>query len=343
MQYILSNWPYLLLAILAFGILVLWHELGHFLLAKANGIKVEEFSIGMGKKVFGFKRKETEYNLRIAPIGGFVRMLGEEGTCDDERAFGNKKAWQRLTVVAAGPIFNFILAVILFAIVISQIGTPVPVIDKVQEKTPAAVAGIQSGDELKEVNGEKIISWNDFLMVMSTNKGEEVDVKVDRSGKIENLTLKPILLEEENRYIVGITAKMEKPGIIGSIKYGVTETISTVKQTVAAFVGIFTDFNKDSIGGPVTIFKMSTEVAKVGILNLVMLMAFLSVQLAIFNIIPFPALDGGWITILIIEMIIGKKLDENKVGFVNYIGFILLLGLMAVVTLKDIFFPMQLP
>lgn len=335
---------YIIYAILAFSILIFWHELGHFIFAKLNGVKVEEFSLGMGPKLFGVKGKETEYVIKALPIGGYVKMLGEEGECVDERAFSNKSPKQKLSIVAAGPIFNIILAVILFSILISIRGNLVPIVSKIEANSPAMHAGITVGDEIKKVNNDKIGTWNDFLAIMAQNKGETLDIELVREEETKNIAVTPELTKQNDRdtYIIGVWPTAVKPGIMESVGYGVKETGSFVKQTFGFFGTLFKGKAKlAEVGGPVTIIKVSGKMAKAGLINLIFFTAFLSVQLGIFNIIPFPALDGGWIFMLLFEIITGKKLDDDKVGTINYIGFMILMGLMVLVTLKDILYPIK--
>ncbi|MCM1991110.1 RIP metalloprotease RseP [Oceanirhabdus seepicola] len=342
LEIIVKNIPFIIMGLLAFSVLVIWHELGHFILAKLNGVKVEEFSVGMGKKIFGVNGKETEYNVRMLPIGGYVKMLGEEGECKDERAFANKANWRRLTIVAAGPIFNFILAILLFGMVYSLTGTLVPNVAELTKDAPAISVGIKEGDKIIEANEKKINTWTDFLVVMSDNKGESVDLKIDREGEIIEFNIVPKEIEEEGRtrYIVGIAPEVIKPSFGKALELGVKETKSMVQQTFGFFGKAFKGkASKDDVGGPVTIFKLTGRVAKAGLLPLINFMAIISVQLAIFNILPFPALDGGWILILILQMITGKKFNEDIVGKINYIGFMVLLGLMVLVTIKDVLYP----
>ncbi|WBW94827.1 RIP metalloprotease RseP [Oceanirhabdus sp. W0125-5] len=334
--------PLILMGLLGFGVLVIWHELGHFLLAKLNGVKVEEFSVGMGKRLFGVKGKETEYNVRMLPIGGYVKMLGEEGECDDERAFANKANWRRLTIVAAGPIFNFILAIVLFGGVYSYTGTAVPNVGELVKDGVAINSGIKVGDKIIELNDKKIDTWTDFMVIMSENKGEAVDIKVNRDGEVLEFNIIPKEVEEDGvkSYKVGIGWEVIKPSFGEALKYGVLDVKSNIKQTFGFFGKAFKgQASKDDVGGPVTIIKLTGKVAKLGILPFIKFMAFISVQLAIFNILPFPALDGGWIVILILQMITGKKFNEDVVGKINYVGFMILLGLMVLVTVKDVLYP----
>lgn len=336
------NFINILGALFAFGLLVMIHELGHFIMAKLNGVKVEEFAIGMGPKLVGFKSGETAYNIKLLPIGGYVKMLGEDGEeTSDEGAFSNKSSLQKLSIVSAGPIMNLILAVVLFSIIGGIKGYLVPVVNKVVPDLPAQVAGIQEGDKILKVNNKKILTWQDFYTQVYMNKGEAIDVTVKRENETKTTKVTPIKDEKENRYIVGVyPTEITNPTIKESISYGFVETNSLINQTFGFLGTIFKGkASLNDFGGPVTIIKVSGEAAKAGFLSLLYFAAYLSVQLGIFNIIPFPALDGGWIVLFLIEIITGKKFDNNKVGVINYIGFAILMSLMILVTIKDILHP----
>lgn len=333
---------YILFGIVAFGMMVLIHELGHFMMAKANGVKVEEFSIGMGPKLFGVKKGDTEYLIKLLPIGGYVKMLGDEGASTDPRAFNNKKPGQKLSIVAAGPFMNFVLAIVIFSIVITLKGTPVPIISKVVPNSPAAVVGIKPGDKILKVNEQKISIWDDFTTAVYVSKGSSLDIQYERDGKQDMVRVMPMKVEGENRYEVGVYATEVKPSPMQSINMSFKQTGSLVKQTFSFFGTLFQGkATKNDFGGPISIVKISVQAASQGFLTLLFFLGFISVQLAIFNIIPFPALDGGYIVLFLFEMITGKKVDENKVGFINYVGFTILMMLMVLVTIKDILYPLK--
>ncbi|GLC32710.1 zinc metalloprotease [Clostridium omnivorum] len=335
---------YILGAILGFSILIIGHELGHFTLAKLNGVKVEEFSLGMGPKLFGIKGKETEYLIKAFPIGGYVKMLGEEEKVADARSFSSKRPIQKLSIIAAGPLMNFVLAIVLFAIVAGLRGFAIPVVDKVDEGRPAMTAGIQKGDKIAYIDNKKVSTWEDFYNEVYVAKGNEINMIVLRNGEQIKINVTPVLDPKENRYIIGIyPSLLEKPNIAQSMGYGFQQTKSILQQTAGFFKSIFQrKVSSSDFGGPVTIIRVSAKAAEAGIVPLMYLLAYLSVQLAIFNIIPFPALDGGWIFMLLIEIITGKKLDDNKVGFINYIGFVVLMIIMVLVIIKDIVSPINL-
>ncbi|MFL0246949.1 RIP metalloprotease RseP [Candidatus Clostridium stratigraminis] len=335
---------YILGAVLAFSMLVIVHELGHFTLAKLNGVKVEEFSLGMGPRLFGVKGKETEYLVKAFPIGGYVKMLGEEEKVNDDRSFSSKSAGRRLSIIAAGPIMNFIFAIVLFSIIGSISGFAVPVVDKVEQDKPAYTAGFMQGDKIISINNKKISTWDDFSTEVYLANGANLSILIDRNGTTKEINVVPAMDKTENRYIVGIYPKVLKnPGIGKSLTYGITQTGTIIKQTFGVLKTLVTGkASANDIGGPITILKVSTKAAEAGIIPLMGFAALLSVQLAIFNIIPFPALDGGWIFILLFEIITRKKIDDNKIGIVNYIGFAVLMALMLLVFMKDIFYPIKL-
>lgn len=334
----------ILMVVIAFSILVIIHELGHFTLAKLNGVKVEEFAIGMGPKLFGISGKETLYSFRAIPIGGYVRMLGEEEESSDERSFSNKSPAQRLSIVAAGPIMNFILAIVLFAAVSSLSGYLIPVVSKVIPQSPAMEAGIQSGDKILEVNDSKISTWDDFISQVAMTKGAPLKIIIQRNEEKKIIALTPVKDKETNTYMVGVASTVvEKPSIVQSIQYGIQKTGSTIKQTILSFGMIFKGkASKDDIGGPVTILRITWAVSKAGLINLVAFSAFISVQLGIFNLLPFPALDGFWIFVSLYQIITRKDVDKDKIGMINTIGFALLLLLMIVITIKDVLYPVKL-
>lgn len=335
---------YVLGAILAFSVLIIVHELGHFILAKLNGVKVEEFSIGMGPKVFGIKGKETEYLIKAFPIGGYVKMLGEEEQSSDSRSFSCKSPSRRLSIIAAGPIMNFMFAVVIFSIIGSIRGFYIPVVDKVDKDTPAYSVGIKQGDKIISVNNKKITTWDDFYTIVYMNKGENLNIQLLRNDETKVVNVMPVLYKEENRYIVGVyPTLLSSPGISKSLSYGITQTNTLIKQTFGALKTLFTGkASVDDFGGPISIIRISTKVAESGIVPLAAFAASLSVQLAIFNVIPFPALDGGWIFLLLFEIITRKKINDNKVGVLNYIGFAILMTIMVLVVIKDIIHPIKL-
>lgn len=332
---------YIIFALLAFSALILVHEIGHFIVAKLNGIYVEEFAIGMGPKLFGVKVGETEYNLRILPFGGFVKMLGEEDESDDSRSLNAKTPIQRILVMGAGAFMNYVLALIIFIGLAMSSGFAENKVASVVPNSPAQKIGIEQGDEFLKIDGNKIHTTDDFRMGLALAKGNPVELEIKRGNDVLTKTVQPIL-NESGVYQVGIGyGFVEKPTLLQGIKQGFNETRSLVSQSFIALKTIVTgEANlKTDVGGPVTIIKMSGQAAKAGANTLLWFMAFLSVQLAVFNLLPFPALDGGRIFIELIQMIIRKEIPAKYIEAVNTVGFMLLMGLMVLVTIKDIIFP----
>ena len=338
---------YIIMAILGFSLLIIVHELGHFIMAKVNGIKVEEFSIGMGPEIFSKKGKETQYSLRLFPIGGYVKMLGEEEVSDDERSFSSKSPLRRITVILAGVTMNIIFAIVAFSIIISNRGYTEARISKLEPNTPAIESGLQVGDKILAIDGSRVFTTTDVSMGIQLSKGKTVDLLVNRNGKKENIKVTPRLVDKDGTqvYQVGFYyTPVENPTVLESIKESFNETISLVTQTYKSLkmmVTVKVNFKTD-VGGPVTIIKMSGQAAKNGLMTLTYFLGFISINLAVFNLLPFPALDGGWTVILLIELITRRKVPDKIVGAANYIGFMILIGFMIVVTLKDILFPISL-
>ena len=334
---------YIILAILAFGVLIFVHELGHFTLAKINGVKVEEFSIGMGPKILSKQYKETKYSLGILPIGGYVKMLGEEEESDDPDSFSSKSPLRRITIIVAGVIMNYILAICIFTGYINNFGYMKINAMDVAEGSPAYESGLQEGDKFLKVNGLKVFTQDDISAGILLSYGNPVDMTIERNGERKELTVTP-KLDENNQYKIGVSfERIQNPGFADSFKQSFNQTASLVSQTFKGLGMIFTGKAnlKTDVGGPVTIVKMSAATAKAGIWPLLYFTAFLSVNLAVFNLLPFPALDGGWTVILLIELITRRKVPDKVVGTLNYFGFAILIGLMILVTAKDILFPVN--
>ncbi|MDP4144370.1 MAG: RIP metalloprotease RseP [Bacillota bacterium] len=335
---------YIVMAVLAFSLLVIMHELGHFTLAKINKVKVEEFSVGMGPKIVGIKGKETVYTIRLFPIGGFVKMLGDDEKSSDLRAFNNKSPLRKLSIVVAGPLMNILLAAILFGTVGSINGFLEPTVSKILEKSPAASLDIKPGDRLVKVNGSKLFTWQDFQFEVAMSKGNDIDITINRGTTTKNITVKPVIDKETGSYMVGLyPTVVEKPSFASSVAYGARETISMVKEAYMSLgIMISGKASAKDVGGPLSIIKVTGKVAEAGIIPLLSFTAFLSTQLGVLNLLPIPALDGGYVMLFLFQIITGKEVDDNKVGIINTIGFTLLMALMVLVTIKDILYPIKI-
>ncbi|WP_461204585.1 RIP metalloprotease RseP [Clostridium sp. DL1XJH146] len=339
----LMNIIYIVVAILFLGVLVIAHEFGHFIVARMNGVLVEEFAIGMGPKIFGIQGKETLFSLRAFPIGGYAKMLGEEEESQNSRAFSQKSSLRKLSIIIAGPLMNYLVAILFFAIVTSATGYVEPKISEIVPNSAAAEYGLRVGDEILSLDDKKISSWDDFIVYLNIANGEEINLKVNRDGENLNISLKPKFNADTNTYQVGIASTIvEDVSLFKSIEQGFIRTNSTIKQTFLSLKMIFTgNVSKDDIGGPISIIRISGAAAQAGFINLLYIGAFISVQFAVFNVLPIPALDGAWIFLLIFQIITRKEIDQKYVAVLNTIGFSILMLLMLLITIKDIINPIQ--
>ncbi len=324
------------IALLVFGLLVIFHEFGHFGIAKLVGIKVHEFAIGMGPRILKIKGKETEYSVRILPIGGYVRMEGEDETSADARSFNNKPLWARILVIVAGPLMNFILAILLFIMIFYSLGFPTTTIQNVKPGFPAKEAGVHPGDEVIAIDGKTMSSWDQVVQTISQNNSKTVEMTLLRKGHKKNIHMVPVMDQETNRAIIGISPSTEK-SFIKSIKVSIDRTLFVMDSMMDFFKKIFAGkaSTKDVVG-PVGIIHLVGEAAKTNIYNVLSLAALISINLGIVNLLPIPALDGGRLVFLIIEGIIGRPLDPEKEGLIHLTGFVLLMGLMLFMIYKDI-------
>lgn len=334
----------IIIAILVLGLIILIHELGHFILAKLNDVNVEEFSIGMGPKILGFKGKETQYSLRVLPIGGYVKMVGEMEKSDDPRAYNNKSPLRRLSIVSAGPIMNVILAVVLYAVITGIGGYSSKQIGEIVKNSPAEKVGIKAGDVIVKANNSTILTSDDFSLKTYLNKGSTMNIAVKRNGETKNFNITPVKNVKENRYMIGVGfARVTNPSVIESVKYGFNETIFMVKEVFISLKMLFTGkLSAQDVSGPVSIVRVTGAAANAGIVPLINFMAFLSANVGLFNLLPIPALDGSYVILFLIQIITGKKIDDEKVGVINTIGFALLMALMVIVTIKDILYPLKI-
>ena len=376
--------PTIIIFILVLGVLVLVHELGHFITAKRNGVGVEEFGFGFpprlvgtykdktGKRrwIFGNKeieeeikdREETIYSLNLLPLGGFVKITGEDGgEKSNEKSFANKSVWVRFKILIAGVTMNIILAVVLFSLAFwmglpemlsdNDTNTNIPItITMVGSNSPAEKVGLQSGDQLYRVKieGKEIVlnSISQFQKIISENKGKKIALVVQHPGenKQEDIKVTPRENPPAGEGAIGIglaKTKVVKHGFLESVKLGFLTTWNMAVM-IFLFLGklIASPFTHQSVAGDVTgpigIAKMSGQAAKLGLAFLMQFTAMLSVNLAIINVLPFPGLDGGRILFLIIEKIKGSPLKQSLEQKINTVGFMFLLALMAVVIVKDI-------
>lgn len=336
--------------ILVLGAVVFVHELGHFLFARLAGVHVYEFSIGMGKKVWSYKKKDgqTEYSLRLIPLGGFCQIAGENGDLDEDDVPKNKKMcnknfFQRFLILFFGAGFNFIFAFILLFVIGLIYGSvsSEPIIGAVGEEYPAYEAGLQAGDKILSLNDVKISTWDDVMWELDLSKDKTMIFEVKKeNGEVKKVTVTPVKIEQDDvvDYVYGISGVTEKrTGLVASLDYAVTKTASLFKMMFNTIKSLFTGgVGVDDLSGPVGIYSIVGTQAKAGFGSLIYLIAFLSINVGFINLIPLPAFDGGRILFLIIEKITGKPINPKVEGMIHSIGFFLLILLMLYVTFNDV-------
>lgn len=338
----------IVIAIVIFSIIIIFHELGHFLLAKANGIMVNEFSLGLGPTIIGFTKGETKYSLKLLPFGGACMMEGEDESSDNERAFRNKSVWARMSVVFAGPFFNFIMAFVFSMILIGCIGYDKPVISDVIEGYAAEDAGMQGGDTILKLNGKTIHFYREVSAYSTFHAGEKIEITYERDGETYETTLTPQLDETSGRYLYGFIGNSTRTkGNVAQVftysayevKYWITTTIESLRLLITGKVSV------NDLSGPVGIVKTIGDTYEQSVtndgyyyafLNLLNIAIFLSANLGVMNLLPLPALDGGRLVFMIIEIIRRKPVDPDKEGMVHLVGIILLMLLMVLVMFNDI-------
>lgn len=338
----------ILVALLFFSIFIMIHELGHFLVAKAVGIHAEEFSIGMGPRLLRIPGKKTEYSFRALPIGGYVRFLGEDEASNDPRAFNNAKVWKRFLVIVAGPVMNILLAVLLLSIALSSFGIHVsnqPVIESVISGYPAEQVGLQADDRIIAVGDVNVSGLEDSMAVeriqtfIRENGPKPFTITIQRSDQTLSFDVIPSLDEVNNRWQIGFYFKpnIRRVNFFQAIGISFVETFRIIGAMFIMLRDlIFTGKGLGDVMGPVGIVSEIGRAAKAGIQRLLELGIIITINLGIMNLIPFPALDGGRLILLIVEGVRRKPIDRNKEGYFHLIGFILLMILMIIVTYKDI-------
>lgn len=339
----------ILLFILILGIIVFVHEFGHFILAKMNGVYVYEFALGMGPKICGFKKGDTEYNLRAIPIGGFCQLAGEDLDNDEDKKIPkgmrlqDKKAWQRFLIMLFGPMNNFILAVLLIFLMALIWGgaTMDPVINKVEKDSASYVAGLRDKDRVISINNQKVETSDDlslYLAIASPKK--ESKIVVERDNKKLTIKVKPKKIKEKGKetYRYGIAIKNKKTkGLGNAFIYTYKKTKSIFKQMFITLGYLFTGRVKlNQLSGPVGIYSVVGEQRSAGIASLIYLTAFLSINVGVINLLPIPAFDGGHILFIVIEKIKGSPVKPELENKIHTVFLVLLMLLMLIITINDI-------
>ncbi len=344
----------LIVAILVFGLIVLIHEFGHFIMAKRCGIGVLEFAIGMGPSVVSFVKGETKYSINIIPFGGYCMMQDEDAEAVDDKSFNSKSVWARIAVIAAGPVFNFLLALVLGIVLVSAVGYDSPQLIDVQEGFPAQEQGMQAGDIITRLDGEPVVIYRDVRLHMMLNPVKTVEVEYKRpstDGKtMETRTalITPKYSEEYGTYMLGIVvngAYQPVEGIGETLKYGAYEAVFNIKNTIKSIgMMIRGQVGMDDMAGPIQMVSIIDDTVdhnlqygiRVMLLSVANLCVLLSANLGVMNLLPIPALDGGRLLFLLIEAVRGKPLDKKKEGFVHMIGMAFLMTLMIMILFNDV-------
>lgn len=322
-----------IIAILVFNAIVFVHEAGHFAAARLGGIKVVEFALGMGPKIVSKKLGETLYSLRAFPIGGYCLMLGEDEENNDPGAFNNSPIMSRIGSVSAGPLVNMLVTVLIYSLIIAPVAAPV--IGQVTNGMPAEKAGIVAGEKIVEINDIKINNWKQIKPEISKHEGELITVTVESNGVRRNVQLTPVKNPSTDDVVIGVAQKVRIAGF--SLAEGV-KTTGSIAKMMLSFLGqlIMGKTDTGEVGGPISIFVYMNEAARTGLISVLYITAIISLNLGIFNLLPLPALDGGRLVFLFVELIRRKPVPAEKEGMVHFVGLVALMALSVFLMYKDI-------
>ena len=342
----------ILVAILIFEALIAFHEFGHFLAAKAGGVVVEEFCLGFGPKLLGFERGGTKYGLRIVPLGGFCLMKGEDSDCMEEGSFASRPVWIRALIVAAGPLFNFLLAFVLSMVLIGSVGYDAPAALSVREGYPAAEAGMTAGDQITRLGNKRIRLYRQVSDYVTYHQremasGEPMVLEFTHEGETVRTTIIP-KDDGNGRYVLGITGNSNlrvKGGPAEVVRYAFVEVGYWIETVFSSLKMIFTGgVTMNDISGPVGVVSAIGETYEESrsdgafyvVINMIGIAILLSANLGVMNLLPLPALDGGRLLFILVEAVRRKRLDPETEGKIHLAGFALLLALMLLVCLNDV-------
>ena len=331
----------ILISVVAFAVMIFIHEFGHFFTAKLFGVKVNKFALGMGPALFKFGKGETEYSLRLFPIGGYCAMEGENGESDDPRAFVNQKAWKRIIVLAAGATMNILLGLLMISIIVSQmplLGTSMVAVNK--DEAQATV--FRDYDEIIKVNGKRVFISNDIDYILSLDSDGKADFIIERDG--ERLELDDVQLELITDEELGASGTVRNFAVYGKektvwrvIKYSVDLTISTMRLVLYSLGSMITGkIPVRQISGPVGVTSAVVKAVSFGWEPVIDFIGMISINLGVFNLLPIPALDGSRILFALIELIFRKPVGRNAESWIHAAGFALIIGLTVLIFAKDI-------
>ncbi len=332
----------ILITIIGLGIMVFIHELGHFIVAKKFGVIVHEFAIGMGPKLFSYGKGETKYSLRLLPLGGYVKLEGETEITqkdDNPRSYPNIKPIKRIAILVAGAAMNIILGWIIFTIVNLNTGISPAIVDSITKEYETVQTVLQPGDKILKLDSTRTNIFDDVSFFMSRVDGDDIKITFKRDDKVYTKMVTPI--KTEYGYMLGIGFKTQKCNIIKAAEYAVYDTIYISKMVFIAVGDLITGKQSiNALSGPVEIVTVvdSVTAQKNGytLISILLLFAMITVNLGIFNLLPFPALDGGSIVFALYELIFRKKVKQEFIGYAGFVGFALLMLLAAYVTIGDI-------
>jgi regulator of sigma E protease len=341
-------------AIIVLGVLVFVHELGHFLLAKKLGVGVITFSLGFGPKLIGRKFGETQYQIAAVPLGGFVKLIGENSEEeikeeDRARSFSAQPIWKRASIIGAGPLFNLLFAALLFsALNVSGIPYLPSNVGEVSPGLPAETAGLQKGDVVLSIDGEAVSKWDDISRIIRSSKGKELSIQVKRDGDLFETKVTPqsskaknLFGEDVTIFMIGIVPSdevlIQKVNPAVAVGKGMVQTWQGIELTVVSIVKLISRvIPAKTIGGPILIAQLAGEQAKRGLASLILFMAILSINLGVINLFPIPILDGGYFPFLGLEAILKKPISIKKMEKAQQIGLILIILLMLFAFYNDL-------
>ncbi|MCF8067898.1 MAG: RIP metalloprotease RseP [Desulfobacterales bacterium] len=341
--------------VVVLGILIFFHELGHFLVARLFGVGVEKFSLGFGPKIIGKKFGMTDYRISAIPLGGYVKMVGEEPDAelspeDIPYSFTHKHVLKKMLIVAAGPFFNLLLAVIIFFFIFQFNGNVIlkATVGGVEEGTPAFESGVQAGDEIVGINGSPVKSWDEMAVLITESNGNVLVFDVMRGNEVIALEITPLKKAAKNlfgedidRYVIGVTSAgeiyTEALNPFQAVSQSIAQTYNITKLTIVSIVKLIQGrISAKTLGGPIMIAEMAGQQAEAGSLNFVFFISLLSINLAILNFLPIPVLDGGHLMFFFIELIIRRPINTRVREIAQQTGMVILLTLMIFVFYNDI-------
>lgn len=334
--------PNVLAAIAAFGAMIFFHELGHFLMAKRAGVRIHAFAMGFGPRLIGWHRGETAYALNLLPFGGYVRMEGEDDGAAGEGSFRSKGIGTRMAIIVAGPLMNLLSALFILVLVAAVVGEPTRFSARVgtlEAGWPAAEAGLRSGDEIVAINGEPVTSGEQVIETIHRSAGTPLTLKIRRDGQTFEVTVTPRLDPKQGFGRIGFQpqAILTRVAPLQAIAFGFERTWVYITSLVPAVRNLVREGKfLESLGGPVAAGSVLAQTAAIGVYEFLHVAAFLSVMIGIFNLLPVPALDGGRLAFLIVERLRGRPIDPRQEGLIHTVGFAFLLLLIVGLTFRDI-------